>query len=40
MEPILFSKTIQLSSEAKYIGLILDKEQIWKKQLNKVISKA
>jgi hypothetical protein len=38
--PILFSKRIQLSSEVKYIGVTLDKELTWKKQLNKVIDKA
>jgi hypothetical protein len=39
-EPILFSKTIQLSSEVKYLGLTLDKGLTWKMQLDKVISKA
>jgi hypothetical protein len=40
MEPILFSKTIQLSSEVTYLGLTLYKELTWKKQLDKVINKA
>jgi hypothetical protein len=39
-EPILFSKMIQLSSEVKYLGLTLDKELTWKKQLDTVINKA
>jgi hypothetical protein len=30
-EPILFGKRIQLSSEVKYLGVILDKELTWKK---------
>jgi hypothetical protein len=38
--PILFNKTIQLSSEVKYLGLTLDKGLTWKKQLDKAISKA
>jgi hypothetical protein len=38
-EPILFGKTIQLSSEDKYFGLTLDKGLTWKKQLDKVINK-
>jgi hypothetical protein len=38
-EPILFNKMIQLSSEVKYLGLMLDKGLAWKKQLNKVINK-
>jgi hypothetical protein len=29
-EPILFSKTIQLSSEVKYLGITLDKGLTWK----------
>jgi hypothetical protein len=33
-EPILFSETIQLFNEIKYLGLT------WKKQLDKVINKA
>jgi hypothetical protein len=39
-ETILFSKRIQLSSEVKYLGVILDKGLTWKKQLDKVIDKA
>jgi hypothetical protein len=39
-KPILFNKTIQLSSEVKYLGLTLDKGLTWKKQLDKAISKA
>jgi hypothetical protein len=39
-ESILFSKTIQLSSEIKYFGLTLDKGLTWKKQLDRVINKA
>jgi hypothetical protein len=39
-EPTLLNKTIQLSSEAKYLGLMLDKGLTWKKHLDKVISKA
>jgi hypothetical protein len=39
-EPILFNNTIQLSSEVKYLGLILDKGLTWKKQLDSVINKA
>jgi hypothetical protein len=38
-EPTLFSKTIQLSSEVKYLGLTLNKGLIWKKQLDKFIYK-
>jgi hypothetical protein len=38
-EPTLFSKTIQLSSEVKYLGVTLYKGLIWKKQLDKVINK-
>jgi hypothetical protein len=38
--PILFNNTIQLSSEVKYLGLILDKGLTWKKQLDSVINKA
>jgi hypothetical protein len=38
--PILFNKTIPLSSEVKYPGLTLDKGLTWKKQLDKAISKA
>jgi hypothetical protein len=30
-EPILFSKTIQLSNEVKYLGITLDKGLTWKK---------
>jgi hypothetical protein len=39
-EPILFNNTIQLSSEVKYLGLILDKGLTWKRQLDNVINKA
>jgi hypothetical protein len=39
-EPILFSKRIQLSSEVKFLGIILDKGLTWKKQLDKVIDRA
>jgi hypothetical protein len=39
-EPITFSKTIQLSSEVKYLGIRLDKELTWKKQLEKIIDRA
>jgi hypothetical protein len=39
-EPILFNNTIQLSSEVKYLGLMLDKGLTWKKQLDSVINKA
>jgi hypothetical protein len=37
--PILFNEMIQLSSEVKYLGLILDKGLTWKTQLDKAISK-
>jgi hypothetical protein len=30
-EPTLFSKAIQLATEVKYLGPILDKGLIWKK---------
>jgi hypothetical protein len=40
MEPILFSKMIQLSSEVKYLGIILDKGLTWKNQVDKFINKA
>jgi hypothetical protein len=39
-ESITFSKTIQLSSEVKYLGLTLDKGLTWKKQLDKFTNKA
>jgi hypothetical protein len=39
-EPILFNKTIQLSSGVKYLGIILDKGLTWKKQLDKAINRA
>jgi hypothetical protein len=39
-EPTLFNKTIQLSSEVKYLGLMLDKWLTWKKQLDRVTNKA
>jgi hypothetical protein len=38
-EPILFNDAIQLSSEVKYLGLILDKGLTWKRQLDSVINK-
>jgi hypothetical protein len=38
-EPILFNKMIQLSSEVKYLGLMLGKGLTWKKQLDKVINR-
>jgi hypothetical protein len=38
-EPVLFNKTIQLSSDVKYLGLTLDKGLTWRKQLDKVISR-
>jgi hypothetical protein len=38
-EPILFSKSIQLFSEVKYVGLTLDKGLTWKKQIHEVINK-
>jgi hypothetical protein len=38
-EPILFSKSIPLFSEVKYLGIALDKGLTWKKQLDKVIDK-
>jgi hypothetical protein len=39
-KPILFSKTIQISGEVKYLGITLDEGLTWEEQLNKVISKA
>jgi hypothetical protein len=36
-EPILFSKTIQLSSEVKYLGLTLEKGLRWSKQDRKSV---
>jgi hypothetical protein len=39
-EPVLFDETIQLSSEVKYLGIILDKGLTWKKPLDKDINKA
>jgi hypothetical protein len=39
-KPILFGKRIQLSSEVKYLGRILDKGLTWKMQLDKVTDKA
>jgi hypothetical protein len=39
-EPILFSKTIQLSNEVKCLGITLDKGLTWKKQLDKATNKA
>jgi hypothetical protein len=38
-KPTLFSKTIQLSTEVKYLGVTLDKGLTWK-QLDKVTNKA
>jgi hypothetical protein len=38
-ELTLFNKTIQLSSEVKYLGLTLDKGLTWKKQLDRVTNK-
>jgi hypothetical protein len=38
--PILFNKTIQVSSEFMYLELTLDKGLTWKKQLDKAIGKA
>jgi hypothetical protein len=38
-EPILFSKTMHLSSEINYLGLTLDMGLTWKKQMDKVINK-
>jgi hypothetical protein len=31
MEPVLFGKKVQLSSEVKYLGITLDKGLTWKK---------
>lgn len=39
-EPTLFNKIIQLSSEVKYLRLMLHKGLTWKKQLGKVTSEA
>jgi hypothetical protein len=39
-EPTLFNNTIQLSSEVKYLGLIIDKVLTWIKQLEKVTNQA
>jgi hypothetical protein len=39
-KPVLFSKMIQLSSEAKYLGVTLDKGLTWEKQLDKVTDMA
>jgi hypothetical protein len=39
-EPTTFGKTIQLSTEVKYLGLKLDKGLTWKMQLGKVTKKA
>jgi hypothetical protein len=36
----LFTKTTQLSSEVKYLGLNLNKGQTWKRQLDRVTNKA
>jgi hypothetical protein len=38
-EPNLFSKAIQLTSEAKYLGLMLEKGITREKQLGRVINK-
>jgi hypothetical protein len=40
MEPSLFSNTIKLSNEVRYLGLMLDNATTWKKQLDKVTNKA
>jgi hypothetical protein len=39
-QPTLFDKIIQITSEVKYPGLILDKGLKWKKQLYNAINKA
>jgi hypothetical protein len=39
-EPSIFSRTIQLSSKVKYLGLTLNKALTRKKQLNKIMNKA
>jgi hypothetical protein len=39
MKPTLFSNTTQLSSEVKYLGLMIDKGHTWEKQLDEVINK-
>jgi hypothetical protein len=39
-EPTLFCKTLQLSSEVKYLGLTLDKGLTRKKELDRVTNKA
>jgi hypothetical protein len=39
-EPTPFNNTIQLSSEFKYLGLMLDKGLTWKKPLDRIINKA
>jgi hypothetical protein len=38
-KPILFSRSIQISSEVNYLGLTLDNRLTRKKQLIKVINK-
>jgi hypothetical protein len=39
-EPTVFSNKFQLSSEVKYLGPTLDKGLTWKKQMDRVTSKA
>ena len=39
-EPLLFGERIEMSSEVKYLGLILDKGLTWKMQLETVTQKA
>jgi hypothetical protein len=36
MEPTLLNKPMQLSSEVKYLGLMLDKGLTWRKQLDSI----
>jgi hypothetical protein len=39
-EPVLSGHTLQLTTEVKYLGLILDKGLTWKTQLKNMMSKA
>jgi hypothetical protein len=39
-EPTLSGHTLQLTTEVKYLGLILDKGLTWKAQLKNVMNKA
>jgi hypothetical protein len=39
-ELILYGKTVQLSTEAKYLGLVLDKGLTWGAQPDKVMNRA